>query len=282
MAKRILIGLDGSVYSQNAIELGIELAKKDSSVLVGIGVVDLKGIEKDASGAGAGASYYAEKVEQEKIENAGKKLKELIENFEQTCRENGVQYKGLVRQGSPAKEILAESEMADLLLIGLKTFYHFETEDKAGDTFEKIVQECRCPIIGVTEEKMDLNLSILIAYDGMRKARNALRAFTAINDCFMINDQVSLLTVSNDEAQGNEINKDAVNYLQIHQLHVESLVKAGKPRKIIFETAKAMDDIQNTLLVIGTNGNNEVTDYIFGNSIKKLVDDGSVPLFIYH
>lgn len=282
MAKRILIGLDGSVYSQSAIELGIELAKKDDSLLVGLGVIDIEGIEKDAAGAGAGASYYAEKLEQGKIEDAGKKLKALVEEFEQSCKSAGVRFEGIVRQGNPVAEILAESELADLLLVGLKTFYHFETRDDSGDTFEKIVQECRCPLIGVTEEKTGLNLSVLIAYDGRLKARNALQAFAAINDCFMISERVSLLTVDNDEAQGNEIIDPAVKYLQAHQLQVEAMVKAGKPRKVIFETAKAMDDIQNTLLILGTNGRDEVTDYIFGNSIKKLVDDGSMPLFIYH
>jgi len=43
-----------------------------------------------------------------------------------------------------------------------------------------------------------------------------------------------------------------------------------------------MEAARKTLLVIGTSGSNEISDYILGNSIKNIVRDGSVPMFIFH
>ena len=40
MLRSILIGLDRSEYSRNAIDVGIDLAGKTRALLVGLGVVD--------------------------------------------------------------------------------------------------------------------------------------------------------------------------------------------------------------------------------------------------
>ena len=66
MAKRILVPLDGSDYSKNAIKVAIEMALKTDGTVIGLGIIDKDEIEESVIGAGIGASYFAEKLELKK------------------------------------------------------------------------------------------------------------------------------------------------------------------------------------------------------------------------
>ena len=57
MLRVILVGLDGSAYSNAAIELGIRWAKKLDALLVGLGVVDEATICKPEPVPIGGSSY---------------------------------------------------------------------------------------------------------------------------------------------------------------------------------------------------------------------------------
>jgi nucleotide-binding universal stress UspA family protein len=282
MGLRILIGIDNSVFAQRAIGFGIELAKISGSTLVGICAVDVYGIEKHAAGASPGAFYYAEKLVDDKINDSRTKLEKLLDEFENKCRTHNIACEKILRSGTPAKEIIKETELADLLLIGIKTYFHFETTDDSDDTFEKIISHGKCPIIAVTEKEIPVNMGTLIAYDGNAKSNNAMKAFARVNDYFKFSKEVTVLNVNDNLEEGDAIIQKAHRYLQSHGLKVTGKILQGRPREIIYKTAKELENICKTLLVIGTNGNNELTDYIVGNSIRSIVQDGTIPLFICH
>jgi len=282
MGLRILVGIDGSDFGQHAIDFGMALAKKNGATLAGICVVDTFGIERHSAGANIGAFYFAEKLIDEKINESRVTLEKLLDEFEEQCKSNGVKYEKIMSCGTPAKEIIRESELADLLIIGVRTFFHFETSEGPGDTFEKIVSHGRCPLIAVTDEELPLEMGVLIAYDGNLKSNNAMRAFAGINDRFNFSREGTLLNVNDDPCEGDAVLEKADRYLQTHQLTVKKKVRTGRPREIIFKTAKEMETAGKTLLVIGTSGSNEISDYILGNSIKNIVRDGTIPLFIFH
>jgi len=282
MGLRILVGMDDSDYAQRAIDYGIALAKKSGATLAGICVVDTFGIERHSAGANIGAFYFAEKLIDEKINESRDKLEKLLDAFEEKCKSAGVKWEKILTCGSPAREIIRESELADLLIIGVRTFFHFETSEGPGDTFEKVVSHGRCPLIAVTDEELPLEMSVLVAYDGNLKSNNALRAFAGINDRFNFSRSVTLLNISDDPCTGDEILEKADRYLQAHGLTIKKKVRAGRPREIIYRTAKEMEATRKTLLVIGTSGSNEISSFLLGNSLKNIVRDGSIPLFIFH
>jgi len=282
MGLRILVGMDDSDYAQRAIDYGIALAKKSGATLAGVCVVDTFGIERHSAGANIGAFYFAEKLIDEKINESREKLEKLLDAFEEKCKGVGIKWEKILTCGSPAKEIIRESELADLLIIGVRTFFHFETSEGPGDTFEKVVSHGRCPLIAVTDEELPLEMDVLIAYDGNLKSNNALRAFAEINDRFNFSRSVTLLNISDDPCTGDEILEKADRYLQAHGLTIKKKVRAGRPREIIYRTAKEMEATRKTLLVIGTSGSNEISSFLLGNSLKNIVQDGSIPLFIFH
>lgn len=125
-------------------------------------------------------------------------------------------------------------------------------------------------------------MDILIAYDGNLKANNVLKAFAGMNDRLNFSREVTLLNVNHDLDEGDRTLERADRYLQAHGFAIKKRVRAGRPREIIYQTAKEMEAVRKTLLVIGTSGSNDLSDYILGNSIKNMVRDGSIPMFIFH
>jgi len=282
MGLRILVGMDGSDYGQRAAAYGIALAKKSGATLAGLCVVDTFGIERHSAGANIGAFYFAEKLINEKMNESRAIMESLLDQFEEQCRDNGVQCEKILAYGTPAKEIIRESELADLLVLGMRTFFHFEAEETPDDTFETVISHGRCPLLAVTDEELPTEMDVLIAYDGNLKSNNALKAFAWINDRFDFSRKVSLLNVNEDSGKGDAILARADHYLQAHGLTVKKKVRAGRPREMIHRTAKEMEAERKTLLVIGTSGSNEISSFLLGNSLKNLMRDGSIPLFIFH
>jgi nucleotide-binding universal stress UspA family protein len=282
MGLRILVGIDGSDYGRRAVAYGMALAKNSGATLAGICVVDTFGIERHSAGANIGAFYFAEKLVDEKINQSTAASEKLLDEFEALCKSNGIKCEKIMKSGTPAKEIIKESELADLLVLGIKTFFHYGANETPDDTFEKIVSYGRCPLIAVTDEQLPMEMDVLIAYDGNLKANNAVKEFARINDIVNFSREVTLLNVNDDPGQGGVILEKVDKYLQAHDLIIKKKVRAGRPREIIYKTAKEMEETRKTLLVIGTSGSNDISDFFLGNSIKNIVHDGTIPFLVFH
>ena len=59
---KILVGLDGSSYSQAAMEYACQIALKHSATITGVAVVDSPGIQHSGGPVPAGAVRYAERA----------------------------------------------------------------------------------------------------------------------------------------------------------------------------------------------------------------------------
>jgi nucleotide-binding universal stress UspA family protein len=282
MGLRILVGIDGSDYGRRAVAYGMVLAKKSDAVVSGISIVDTFGIERQSAGANIGAFYFAEKLIDEKINRSRESLEKLLDEFDALCKSNGIRCEKIMKSGTPANEIIKESELADLLVLGIKTFFHYGTHETSDDTFEKIVSYGRCPLIAVPDEELPLEMDVLIAYDGNLKAKNAVKEFARINDIVNFSREATLLNVNDDPNEGDMVLEKVDKYLQAHELIMKRKVRAGRPREIIYKTAKEMEATRKTLLVIGTSGSNDISNFFLGNSIKNIVHDGTIPLFVFH
>ena len=73
-----------------------------------------------------GGIHLAEKLEQDKKEEAKARIETLLESFRAKCVSEGVRYKEAERQGSPSEKIIEESIFYDVVVAGLRTYYNFE------------------------------------------------------------------------------------------------------------------------------------------------------------
>jgi len=77
---RILVGLDGSEYSDTAVGFACDLAS-DADLVTGIAVVDLPGIERFIGPTPAGAGRSGAALENQLIEETQSKAENVLSRF---------------------------------------------------------------------------------------------------------------------------------------------------------------------------------------------------------
>ena len=68
------------------------------------------------------------------------------------CKKEGIRHREAERQGSPSTQILNESLYYDLIMVGLKSYFHFETSEKYGRSLDQLLKESVTPIYGIPEK----------------------------------------------------------------------------------------------------------------------------------
>lgn len=278
MMKRIVVGLDGSRFSRTATANACGLAKISDGTVVGIGVVDLPGIESIERGAPPGSLWFAEKAEEHKLRDALKKVAQFLSEFEKTCKKLEVRFELHSTQGEPFEAIVEEGKASDLIVIGLRTFYHFETSSRSGDTLKRVLQNSVCPVMAVPES-MNRIENVFIAYDGSTESAKALRAFVnRFHPSFQDLD-LTLLTVAESKEEGERVSQNAVSYLRCWEKEPTIVVERGRTDEILLQRAKG---VKNPLVVMGSFGRNPISEFFFGSTARRIVEDCTIPIMIYH
>lgn len=277
MSKRIVVGLDPSGFSKAALELACLQAKADDGTVIGVAVVDEPGIASAEIGAGIGATCFAEVARKQHLADAEAKVGKLLESFAARCVTLGVRHEAVRAAGVPAEVIVSAGLGADLILVGLRTYFHFETRREPGDTLQELLRDSACPVLAVPDT-LDLPLSrALLPYDGSLMAARSMRAFVALAAGLPVARKVLLLRVDGDATQGAESLRPPTAYLRAHGFEVEPRVEPGDPRQVVLATAHAE---QRLLAVLGASGKSPLRVWLFGSVTHALVKDGTIPLLV--
>ncbi len=277
MSKRIVVGLDPSEYSGMAVNLACIRASLFDGTVIGVGVIDKPGIEASSRGAGVGASHYAKRNREHHIKEAEEKVSALIEEFKQTCADREVDCETVLRQGEPAEVISEEAMTADLIIIGSRTFYHFETQHSSGDTLNHLLKAQPCPVMVVPKELQMPIKRVIIPYDGTRKAARSMRSFVDLTGHLPVALDVLLLGVDEKvETKLGSLEKPA-KYLRAYGYQVETKVVPGEAREIIRDVAKIN---MPTVVVLGASRKSSVRVALFGSVTRSLLEDGTIPLYV--
>ena len=279
MAKRILVPLDGSDYSKNSIKVAIEMAQKTDGTVIGLGIIDKKEIEESAIGAGIGASYFAEKLEKHKLNEAIEKIKNFLEDFEKECKAASVKYELYKKSGVPFEMIVELGKTSDMIVIGLKTFFHFETTPEAGETLKELLEVNVCPLLAVPKTPIKMNGNVLVATDGSVKSAKAMRVFTHVFKHHSNIHKVFVLNVNDDIEKSDQILKGIEKYLVTHDFKVETFTRAGKPSDEILKFAKEKGVSK---IVMGAYGESGLSALFFGRTSLRVIESGETPIFFYH
>jgi len=140
--KSILVPIDFSEHSKNALKYAIPLAEEFEATLHLVYVVEPTIYPADL---GFG-QVVLPGVEDELRQKGAEELRSLIE------REIGSRVKAssAVRTGNPHQEILAEAEEMDVNLIIVATHGHSGVEHMLfGSTADRIVHHAKCPVLTV-------------------------------------------------------------------------------------------------------------------------------------
>ena len=140
--QRILVPIDFSVHSKNALRYAVPMAEQYGATLFLIYVVEPTIYPADL---GFG-QVVMPGVEEELRNKSAEELKSLIE------REIGDKAKAeaVIRMGKPHQEILAEAEEKKIDLIVLATHGHTGVEQMLfGSTAMRVVRLAKCPVMTI-------------------------------------------------------------------------------------------------------------------------------------
>ncbi len=277
MLRSILIGLDGSSYSDAAVELGLYWAKKCDAMLVGIGVIDEPEITRPES-IPLGASGFKSKMDDARLADARRQVELFLDRFAGRCTEAGVAYKLQEDVGHPWERILQEAQRYDLILLGKKTYFNFEVSHQPDQALTKILKNSPRPVV-ISPERAQITGPVLIAYDGSLQAARTLQAFQWLLPS--ADDEVHVVSVDADPIEAARQADRAVNFLGLHgiQAHPHAIAAAASPASHILEHVQRLGA---GLLVMGAYGKPALHEFFFGSVTKTLLKEQSVPLFVYH
>jgi nucleotide-binding universal stress UspA family protein len=277
MLRSILVGLDGSPFSASAVELGIGWAKRSGATLVGLGIVDEPTIlEPEAVPLGGGA--FKEHRDEYLLADARRKVEQLLGELSQRCASAGVACKVLENVGLPSEQILLEAQRYDLILLGQKTFFHFETQLGPDETLHKVLKGSPRPVVAAPE-KLDGGTSVVVAYDGSLQAARTLQAFqTLLADR---TQEIHVVSAHPEAELAQQHAARAVEFLGFHGITAQchALVTHAAPAQVILEQVKLLNA---GLLVMGAYGHSALREFFFGSVTRNLLKGSTVPLFLYH
>jgi len=277
MLKTILIALDGSAYSDAALELGIRWAQRCNAMLVGLGVLDEPTI-RSREPVPLGGYYYKRHRDDVRIQEAHDRLQQSLERFASRCAEVGVSCKVYEVIGQPWEQILVEAQRYDLIILGQQTYFHFETQQGPCETLHMVVKNGPRPVVTVPE-KLGSSNAILVAYDGSLQAARAVQAFQQSG--LHQGQQVYVVGVAKELAEASERVQRAVDFLHYHAIKATPcpLSSLDPPGQVLLEQVRHYDA---GLLVMGAYGQPVLREFFFGSVTKTMLREATIPLFLYH
>ncbi len=280
MIKSVLIPLDPSPYTDVAIEVGCRMAKYHGAQLTGLVVLDIPGIEKQIGPVPIGGSYYADKLEEKHTKHAQERIDQLLQKFRTKCEQAGVKHVESQNQGSPSERILHESLFYDMVITGLRTYFHFETTDKPGRSLHELLDESITPIYGVPKDLIipDLEsrrIKVLIPFNGSLPAAKALQRFAQ----FMIPTltQPRLVISNDDEGVASSMLSHAKSYLELHGF--TDIITDWTTDNIINSCKDSMLDWAD-VVVVGAHSKRGLFDFMVGSLTKHLIKWNKKPILI--
>jgi len=284
MLRSILVGLDGSDYSQSAVNVGIYLARKTNALLVGLGVVDEPTIREAEPRLIGGGVPYAEPVfSRERLASARHEVERFLAQFTVRCAEAKVACKVLEDVGLPHEQIELQAQRYDVIVLGQQTRFHFETQEGYDDTVRRVLKNCPRPLIAVPK-RLDLHPeepghTVMVAYDGSIQAARALHEFQNSGLAGVLPTVV--VSVGSEHGEAARAAERAIDYLRFHDIKAEAQVVTSTepPARVLLERAKKH---RSALIVMGGYGQPVLREFFLGSVTRSLLSESPIPLFLFH
>jgi len=276
MIRRILVPLDPTPYAEAAIDYACFIARRQGSEVTGIVILDIPGIGRSIGPVPLGGLYYAEMLEKARAERAHEHIQALLGKFRERCQREGVAHREAELQGAPSDQILHESIYYDLVVMGMRTNFHFETEERIGDSIERIYSHASTPFLVVPtgyvpREKMN----VLIALNGSVPSLRSFQDFLYLFEPLASNMDILVLMSEEDENIAKFHLHGALTQLKAHSF------PSVKGERISQDIITAMEEryLQwADLVVLGVHSKKGIFDFMMGSLSRYLIDVESRPL----
>ena len=272
---KILLGLDGSPYAQAAIEYACQLALANNASITGVAIIDLPGIKSSSGPIPIGGTHYETQLEERLLEEAEEKAKTILDDFARICEERQVNAILHADTGRPFSEIIEESKFHDFIVMGKRTFFEYTANETYG-TLERILRNGLAPVLAVPDSVREIK-KVLVAYDNSAPASKAVHMFLLLgvwNAC-----DITLFTVNDDAEAGQALLGNLADFFESYGITPTRVTHSGHPDTVV-KSYIAENDVD--MLVMGAYGRKSVREFFVGSVTQHLIQETTIPLFLYH
>jgi nucleotide-binding universal stress UspA family protein len=246
--KDILVPINGSAASWQAVDQAVFIAQKENATLHGM--------------------YVRSSDVQDDDENA-----RLVKGkFDQHCEQLGILGNMAVVKGKTADQIYRRSLLTDLIVMKIthppKSGF---SSIKSG--LRSIIWRSARPILAIPREMSDLN-RILVGFDGSEKSKEALFIATYLAEKWK--SQLTILTISEHDVTDSPMQDYARAYCDIHEIPAEFITKVSSLKAFTEEA----NNLGVDLIVVGGYGGNVVREFFVGSLVNLLLREAACPIMI--
>ena len=275
--KRIFVPLDPTVYAQAAAETACKIARDHGSQVSGVAVLDSHEIR--TSLVPSVGPYYPGMIDEvrKKIHHADEILKDCLERFAKTCEKMGVAHLESEYDGLPVQKFLESAIFYDLIVVGMKTAFHFETRKDIFEPVEKLLDRTVAPILIVPATGLDNPEKVLITIDGSMGSSRALQDFVRYAHPYTF--EAKLVCAEKESHESDFLLSHAADYLRAHGFDAITTEAIDAPIQDAVDQGAA-DGVN--LIVAGIHSRKRIKDRFVGSFTKYLIERADISLFLSH
>lgn len=276
MIKSLLIGTNGSRWSQAAVDLGLSFARKTNAAVTFLAVVDVPSITAGEPVPIGAAGIKAER-DVKLLAEMRERMEQALERAAEQARFLGIEPKLRLAEGSPEEELGKEMQRHDLLVIGKKAVPETDRDPPPSKTLTAVLRHASRPVVvagGTCPGRGRCWWRTMAA-----SRRRTLSAFVASG--LHAGDPIHVVAVGDDAARMGEIAQQAMDFLALHDRAAEAhVLPLGKG--VADTLADAASRLSASLMVMGVYGQPRVKEMLFGSVTRSILARVPVPLFLAH
>jgi len=262
MFKNIMLAVDGSVYTDSVLSLGISLGRAFHSHLQVLTVADIRVFEWATAIGSDGfvpitpTSLY----QKESIRLLEEKCIKVLEKCNQILEKEQLDFEVEKMVSSPVNAIIERSQISDLVIMGKCGEFSRWDKKQLGATVETVSRLIRKPII-VADKKHTPIQNILFGYDGSANANQVMPYVGHLSES--LKALLTVLTITDDEELGRHYLTEAEKYFKNYNVKIESILLPGTPDK---EIIKYAENNNMNLIAIGAYGHSRIREALLGSN----------------
>ena len=256
--ENILIPIDGSVHSDNTVDLALYSAHDFGSTLTFVYVLDVS--ESNRFGDVNGFSTMA------KLEVEGNIALDVAEA---KAREEGVKFKTKLLEGIPGEVICELSKDYDQIIIGA-TGKSGKSHGRIGKTTDYIIENSHCPVLCIKETSKKLESILLPIVDTHLPAID-----DAIETAKKVGAKVTVFAVNSHDKDLTALIEEVADKFREAGVNVETETGEGNAADAIVAKSGSYD-----LIIMGVGSRGTIDRILRGGTAERVVVNAACPVTI--
>jgi nucleotide-binding universal stress UspA family protein len=274
--KTILIPVDFSNASKNAVDAGINLAQKEALTLLLLHVVEVAeegsfNVEGEADTSGSWEERLFNRM-------MIKKARTSLADWAEKINERGVKVMSQLRLGNVFHGITSviDEQAVDLVIIGTGT----GSNDYLGSTAEKIVRRASCPVLTVNKT-IRTELKSMVLATSLSEAElvlpSVLREIIQSNNSTVHVVRINTPGLFMADYQIKDKMQDFVNQLKIKKYTLNIFNDYNEESGII----RFAESVNADLIAMATHGRTGLAHVLTGSIAEDVMNHAHRPVFTY-